>query len=135
MKYQELVNYLFSIKDQKHAEFSSNLSNSEYITIGVKNSILRKLIQEHYQDTDLRLEDFESSKYLEVDYIYFGIGLKRCKTIEEQLVFLVKNIKYAQSLAITDTISHSLKKCSFDLFWKLFLSHYQNNHIYARRFS
>ncbi len=73
-------------------------------------------IKEHYKDTDLCLEDFECSKYLEIDFVYFGIGLKRCKTIEEQLVFLDKNIKYAQSWAITDTINHSLKKCSFDLF-------------------
>lgn len=135
MRYIALVNYLFSIKDQKHAEFSGNLSNSSYITIGVKNPILRRIIKEHYKDTDLCLEDFECSKYLEIDFIYFGIGLKRCKTIEEQLVFLDKNIKYAQSWAITDTINHSLKKCSFDLFWEFFLSHYQNEHIYTRRFS
>ena len=109
MRYIELANYLFSIKDQKHAEFSGNLSNSSYITIGVKNPILRSIIKEHYKDTDLCLEDFECSKYLEIDFIYFGIGLKRCKTIEEQLVFLDKNIKYAQSWAITDTINHSLK--------------------------
>jgi len=135
VRYIALVNYLFSIKDQKHAEFSGNLSNSSYITIGVKNPILRRIIKEHYKDTDLCLEDFECSKYLEIDFIYFGIGLKRCKTIEEQLVFLDKNIKYAQSWAVTDTINHSLKKCSFDLFWEFFLSHYQNEHIYTRRFS
>ena len=135
MRYIELASYLFSIKDQKHAEFSGNLSNSSYITIGVKNPILRSIIKEHYKDTDLCLEDFECSKYLEIDFLYFGIGLKRCKTIEEQLVFLDKNIKYAQSWAVTDTINHSLKKCSFDLFWEFFLSHYQNEHIYTRRFS
>ena len=135
MTYQELVKHLFSIQDKKHAEFAGNLSNSEDITIGVKNPVLRELIKEHYKDKELRLEDFECSKYLEVDFIYFGIGLKRCKTIEEQLEFLDKNIKYAQSWAVTDTINHSLKKCSFDLFWNFFLSHYNNEHIYTRRFS
>ena len=135
MKYQELVDYLFSIQDKKHAEFSGNLSNSDYTVIGVKNPILRDLIKEHYKDTDLRLEDFECSKYLEVDFIYFGIGLKRCKTIDEQLEFLDKNIKYAKSWAVTDTINHSLKKCPFDLFWEFFLSHYKNEHVYTRRFS
>lgn len=135
MTYQELVNYLFSVRDKKHAEFSGNLSNSDYITIGVKNPILRDLIKKHYVDKDLRLEDFECSKYLEVDFIYFGVGLKRCKTIKEQLEFLDINIKFAQSWAVTDTINHSLKKCSFDLFWEFFLSHYQNNHVYTRRFS
>lgn len=135
MTYQELVNYLFSIQDKRHAEFSGSLSNSEYITIGVKNPILRNIIKEHYKDNDLRLEDFECSKYLEVDLVYFGIGLKRCKTIEDQLDFLDKNIKYAQSWAVTDTINHSIKKCTFDLYWQFFLKHYNNKHIYTRRFS
>lgn len=135
MTYQELVNYLFSIQDNRHAEFSGSLSNSEYITIGVKNPILRNIIKEHYRDNDLRLEDFECSKYLEVDFVYFGIGLKRCKTIEEQLDFLDKNIKYAQSWGVTDTINHSIKKCTFDLYWQFFLNHYNYKHIYTRRFS
>lgn len=135
MTYYELAEYLFSIQDKKHAEFAGNLSNSDYVTIGVKNPILRNLIKEHYKDADLRLDDFEHSKYLEVDFIYFGVGLKRCKTIEEQLEFLDKNIKYAQSWAITDTINHSLEKCPFDFFWKFFLTHYNSDHIYTRRFS
>ena len=58
MTYHELVEYLFSIKDQKHADFSGNLSSSEYITIGVKNPILRSIIKEHYKDADLSLENF-----------------------------------------------------------------------------
>lgn len=135
MTYYELIEYLFSIQDKKHAEFAGNLSNSDYVTIGVKNPILRDIIKEHYQDTDLCLDDFEHSKYLEADFIYFGVGLKRCKIMEEQLEFLDKNIKYAQSWAITDTINHSLKKCPFDLFWKFFLTHYNSDHIYTRRFS
>ena len=135
MTYQELIDYLFNIQDKKHAEFVGNLSNSDYITIGVKNPVLRTIIKEHYKDKNLCLKDFELSKYLEIDFIYFGVGLKRCKTIEEQLEFLDKNIKYAESWAITDTINNSLKKCSFDLFWNFFLTHYNNEHLYTRRFS
>lgn len=135
MTYQELVRHLISISDKKHAEFSGNLSNSDYITIGVKNPILRELIKTHCNDSDLLLDDFERSKYLEVDFIYFGIGLKRCKSIEEQLSFLDKNINYAKSWAVTDTINHSLRKCSFDLYWKFFLFHYKDKHVYTRRFS
>ncbi len=135
MTYKELLDYLYSIRDNKHAEFAGHLSNSGYITIGVKNPILRSIIKEHVLDNELKLDEFVLSKHLEIDFIYFGIGLKRCKTIEEQLVFLDKNIKYAESWAITDTINNSLKKCSFDLYWKFFLSHYNNKHLYTRRFS
>ena len=135
MTYQELLDYLFSVRSEKHAQFAGNLSNSEYITIGVKNPVLRQFAKDHYKDKDLILEDFEHRKYLEVDFIYFAVGLKRCKTIEEQLEFLDKNIKYAESWAVTDTINNSLKKCPFDLYWKFFLTHYNNEHLYTRRFS
>ena len=135
MNYKELLDYLFSIRSEKHAQFAGNLSNSGYITIGVKNPVLRQLAKDHYKDKDMVLEEFELSKYLEVDFVYFAIGLKRCKTIKEQLDFLNKNIKYAESWAITDTINNSLKKCPFDLYWKFFLTHWNSNHLYTRRFS
>ena len=134
MTYKELLKYLLSIADPKHAQFAGNLSNSGYITIGVKNPVLRQLAKDHYKDKDLLLSDFEHSKYLEVDFVYFTIGLKRCKSIEEQLDFLDKNIKYAESWAVTDTINNSIKKCPFDLYWKFFLDHYNSGHIYTRRF-
>ena len=134
MTYKELLDYLFSIRSEKHAQFAGNLSNSGYITIGVKNPILRQLAKDHYKDKDMVLEEFELSKYLEVDFVYFAIGLKRCKTIEEQLDFLDKNIKYAQSWAVTDTINNSIKKCPFDLYWNFFLAHWNSEHIYTRRF-
>lgn len=135
MTYQEIVDYLFSNRDEKHAKFSGTLSNSEYITIGVKNPVLRQLAKDHYKDKDLLFEDFELSKYLEVDFVYFAVGLKRCKNIQEQLEFLDKNLKYAKSWAITDTINNSLKKCDFDLFWEFFLNHYNSEHLYTRRFA
>ena len=133
MNYSELLDYLYSIRDKKHATFSGNLSSSGYITIGVKNPVLRQLAKDHYLDKDMKLEEFELSKYLEIDFIYFAIGLKRCKTIEQQLEFLDKNIGYAESWAITDTIKNSLKKCPFDLYWQFFLNHYKSEHIYTRR--
>ena len=134
MTFKQLLEHLLSIRSEKHAQFAGNLSNSDYITIGVKNPILRQLVKDHYKDSDLHLEDFELSKYLEVDFIYFAIGLKRCKNIKEQLEFLDKNIKHAQSWAITDTINNSIKKCPFELYWEFFLNHWNSGHIFTRRF-
>ena len=134
MTYKELLDHLLSICSENHAKFEGNLSNSDYITIGVKNPVLRQIAKDHYKDGDLHLEDFELSKYLEVDFIYFAVGLKRCKTIKEQLEFLDKNIKHAGSWAITDTINNSMKKCPFDLYWEFFLNHWNSDHIYTRRF-
>ena len=45
MTYKELFKLLDSKKDAKFAEFSESLSNSDYISIGVKNPVLRELIK------------------------------------------------------------------------------------------
>ena len=135
MNYASLLDYLFERKDDNFASFSKRLSNSVYQSIGVKTPILRNFIKEHYQDEDLKLEEFEHHKYLEVDSIYFGIGLLRCKDIDEQLEFLYNNLKFAASWAVTDTLGNYLKKCSFDKFWEFFLNTYQDDYLYTRRFA
>ena len=134
MKYKELEKYLFEISDKKFANFSKSLSNSEYISIGVKNPILRRIVKKHVADEELRLEEFDLGKYLEVDFIYFGLALSRTKTIEEQLEFLKENIKKARSWAITDCVQTYLKKSDFDAFIKFFKNLHDSDFTYERRF-
>ena len=135
MTYQELVNYLFETKDDNFAVFSKRLLNSTLNVIGVKTPVLRKLIKEHYSDIDLKLEDFEHGQYVEIESIYFGVGLLRCKDIDEQLKFMEDNIKYASSWAITDTVTVYFKKCSYEKFWEFFLKNNNSEQTYLRRFS
>ena len=126
MNYQELEKHLFEISDHKFADFSKSLSNSEYISIGVKNPVLRSIVKERVKDEELKLSDFKLGKYLEVDFIYFGLGLVRCKNVDEQLDFLDKNIYKAKSWAITDTVSTYLKKLTFEKYWSFFLDCYNS---------
>ena len=133
MNYQELEKYLFEISDEKFASFSKSLSNSEYISIGVKNPTLKSIIKEHKNDENLRLEDFVLGKYLEVDFIYFGLAISRLKTSEEQLDFLYKNVKLIKSWAVTDTIPSFLKKFSFEQFEDFFFKSYKSKFLYQRR--
>lgn len=135
MKYEELKKYLFSKQNKRFAAFSESLSNSDLKSIGVKTPIIDQLIKVHYKDKDLDLKDFELMEYLEIDSLYFGIGLKRCNTIDEQLSFLDKNLKYATSWAITDTIPKRMKELSYDRFVMFFLSHYNKKQPYVRRFA
>ena len=74
MTYLGLLEELKRLGDIKFAEFSKSLSNSDYECIGVKNPVLRKLIKEHIEDEELKLEDFKLGIFLEVDFIYFGLG-------------------------------------------------------------
>ena len=134
MIYKELEKHLFEIADKKFADFSKSLSNSEYISIGVKNPVARQIVKEHTKDSELRLEDFELGKYLEVDFIYFGLALSRLKTIDDQLKFLRQNIKKAKSWAITDCVQTYLKKSDFEDFLKFFQDLHQSKYVYERRF-
>lgn len=133
MNYQELEKYLFEIGEAKFASFSKTLSNSDYQVIGVKNPVLKQIIKEHLKDEGLDPKDFVLGKYLEVDFVYFGLSLSRLKTSQEQLEFLNKKIKLAKSWAITDCSATFLKKYSFSQYWDFFISNYESNYVYARR--
>lgn len=133
MNYNELEKYLFSIRNQKFADFSKSLSNSEYISIGVKNPVLKEIIKEHKLDNDLKTEDFKLGKYLEIDLIYFGLSLSRLNNIDDQLLFLKNNIKKAKSWAVTDCLSSYLKKITFDKYFDFFLKTYNSKYTYERR--
>ena len=133
MTYKELEKYLVENGNEKFAEFSKTVSNSEYLVFGVKNPVLREIVKQHVKDEELRLDDFLTGKFLEIDFIYFGLGLSRCKNIDEQLDFLKRNIKNAKSWAITDTASTYLKKLTFDKYWSFFLSLVKSPFTYDRR--
>ena len=135
MTYQELIKYLYAHRDEKFASFSKSLSNSTLETIGVKNPVLRELVKSHYDDSELRLSDFELQKYLEVDFLYFALALARRASIEEQLEFLLSNLKYASSWAITDTITTYLRKSDYETFYSFFKKTYNSSHSYTRRFA
>lgn len=133
MTYKELEEYLFSIRDDKFADFSKSLSNSEYISIGVKNPKLKEIIKEHKQDFELNPNDFILGKYLEVDHIYFGLSLIRLNKVEDQLKFLKENVWKAKSWAVTDCMSPYLKKIKFEEYYDFFLKTYNSKYTYERR--
>ena len=134
MNYSELYQFLVNNSNSKFADFSKTLSNSDYKVIGVKNPVLRQIIKDHKNDAELKAEDFELGKYLEIDFIYFGLMLSRARTIDEQLDFLSKNIRKAKSWVITDCVQTFLKKTDFDTFLKFFKNSYRSKFIYERRF-
>jgi len=135
MNYTELENHLKEISDKKFADFSKSLSSSEYISLGVKNPVLRSLIKDHKEDKELKLEEFELGKYLEVDFIYFGLALSRAKTIEDQIEFMEQNIKNGKSWVLTDCSQTYLKKCDFKTFHKCFQKMSKSKFTYDRRFA
>lgn len=133
MKYTELVSELERKSDQKFADFSKTLSNSDYKVIGVKNPVLRAIIKEHVDDGELCLDDFKLGEYLEIDFVYFGLAISRLKSTKEKLDFLLKKIKYAKSWAITDCVVTYFKKLTFEEYYDFFLKTYKGKYTYERR--
>ena len=133
MTYEELVIHLRENSDEKFAQFSKTLSNSDYIVIGVKNPVLRKIIKDHKDDNELDPSKFIVGKILEIDYIYFGLSISRLKSNKQKLEFLKKNIRYAKSWAITDTVSTYFKNLSFEEYYGFFLETHNSEYEYERR--
>lgn len=133
MKYIELKEYLRKIGEEKFASFSKTLSNSDYFVFGVKNPTLRAIIKEHKNDAELNPNDFEIGKYLEIDFIYFGLSLVRLTNTKAQLQFLKDEIRLAKSWAITDCVSTYLKKASFEDFFEFYKATYKSKYTYERR--
>ena len=133
MKYKQLLDLLLSMKDEKYAAFQKPLCNSDYEIIGIKIPVLKKIAKEHYKDNDLDMSEFEHHHYLEVEMIYFILGMLQNKSIDDKLDFILKNVKYADSWMITDTPNGFLKDLDIDRYFDFFKKTYLSQHTYTRR--
>lgn len=135
MNYQQLVDYLFSIREEKHASLSDSISSSDVPSLGIKIPVLKKIVQDNYQNDDLILLQFELNKYIEIDLLYFCLALKRAKNLEGQIFFLKRNLKYAKSWMITDIAQQYMKKMSFEEYEELFNEFIKSEYEFARRYA
>lgn len=133
MNYNALLEHLKNRSDEKFAAFSKRLSNSDYKVIGVKSPVLRQIIKDHKNDSELKTEEFKLGEFLEVDIIYFGLSLTRIKSEREKLEFLFKKIRYAKSWAVTDAVATYFRNLSFDEYFSFFSKTYNSKFIYERR--
>ena len=133
MTYKQLLKQLLDLKDEKYAAFQKPLCNSDYEIIGIKIPVLKKIAKEHYKDKDLNMSEFEHHHYLEVEMIYFILGMLQNKSMDDKLDFILKNVKYADSWMITDTPNGFLKDLDFDRYFGFFKKTYLSDHIFTRR--
>lgn len=133
MTYNDLLELLLSQKDEKYAAFQKPLCNSDYEIIGIKIPVLKKIAKEHYKDKDLNMSEFEHHHYLEMEMIYFILGMLQNKSIDDKLDFIYKNVKYADSWMITDTPNGFLGGLDFDHYFEFFKNTYRSEHTYTRR--
>ena len=133
MTYKQLLKQLLDLKDEKYAAFQKPLCNSDYEIIGIKIPVLKKIAKEHYKDKDLNMSEFEHHHYLEVEMIYFILGMLQNKSMDDKLDFILKNVKYADSWMITDTPNGFLAGLDFDRYFEFFKKTYLSDHLFTRR--
>ena len=135
MDYSALKKLLFDSADNKNMEFAKKVFNTSYKIIGLMTPTLKKLIQEHYKDEDLKLSDFEVGEYQEIDIFYLVTALKRAKTYKEQMEFLKKNLYFVKGWAVTDVLNQYLKKATFAEYFPYFEHFAKCKSTYEVRFA
>lgn len=135
MKYIEFKQKLYSMKDEKFQEFSSSLSGSNLLLIGVRIPLIKEFVKKEKDDYELKLSDFELTESIELTLSYFLLSLLRLKTNEEQLVFLDNNLQYANGWIITDCLPQYLKKLTFKEYYPYFINFSSSKETYKRRAS
>ena len=135
MDYSSLKKLLFESADNKNMEFAKKVFNTSYKIIGLMTPTLKRIIQEHYKDDDLKLCDFELREYQEIDITYLAIALKRTKSYKDQMEFLKKNLYFVKGWAVTDVLNQYLKKATFAEYFPYFEHFAKCKNTYEVRFA
>lgn len=104
-----LLEELKSLKDDEYALFIKNIAKSKYPILGVRIPTLRRLSIK-YMDIDVRNIP---SDYLEENLLFFMIGMKQLKSMDEQVQFTIDNEKRVDTWEITDTVYKLFKFTTF----------------------
>ena len=135
MDYSSLKKLLFESADNKNMEFAKKVFNTSYKIIGLMTPTLKRIIQDHYKDEDLKLSDFELGKYQEIDIVYLATALKRAKSYKDQMEFLKKNLYFVKGWAVTDVLNQYLKKATFAEYFPYFEHFAKCKNTYEVRFA
>lgn len=104
-----LLEELKFLKDDEYALFIKNIAKSKYPILGVRIPTLRRLSIK-YMDIDVKNIP---SDYLEENLLFFMIGMKQLKSMDEQVQFIIDNEKRVDTWEITDTVYKLYKFTTF----------------------
>lgn len=104
-----LLEELKFLKDDEYALFIKNIAKSKYPILGVRIPALRRLSIK-YMDIDVKNIP---SDYLEENLLFFMIGMKQLKSMDEQVQFIIDNEKRVDTWEITDTVYKLYKFTTF----------------------
>ena len=132
--YEDFINYLFSIKDEKYKEFQQKIIPNKNI-IGIRTNILKKIAKKIYEGNYEEFINLLKNTYYEENILY-GLILTNIKDINILIPYLNKYILIIDNWASCDLTISNLKivKNNKEIFLNFILNNINNNYPYARRF-
>ena len=107
--YQEFINYLYALSDDKYKKFNDKIVITKYKTIGVRVPILRNIAKEISKSDFKNL--FEFTKKTDIFEVVFieGVLYSYIKDFNQVKTLIFDYSKRIDTWALTDMISSSLK--------------------------
>jgi len=132
--YQDFIDYLFSIKEEKYKLFQQNIIPNKNI-IGIRTDKLKKIAKEIVKGNYKEFLSIIENNYYEENILY-GLILTNIKDINILINYLDKYILIIDNWASCDLTISNLKivKQYKDTFYNYILDNIYNNYPYTRRF-
>lgn len=132
--YQEFLEYLFSIKEEKYRQFQSKIIPNKKI-IGIRTHILKKIAKEISKGNYKEFLSLIKNYYYEENILY-GLILTNIKDITTVIEYLDKYILIIDNWSSCDLTISNLKivKKHKNLFFEYVLNNINRHHPYTRRF-
>lgn len=126
-KYDEYINYLKSLADEKYKKFHSKLTTTKYEILGVRMPLQRKIAKEICKGDIFSFLEFNSSNYYE-EVLIRGFVIASIKDKELLLNYLDDYVIQIDNWAICDSFCNSLKIVNKDKdYWFNYFSSYLNS--------
>lgn len=132
--YQEFIEYLFSIKEEKYQKFQKNIIPNKNI-IGIRTNILKKIAKEIYNGNFKEFLSIIENNYYEENILY-GLILTNIKDINILFKYLNNYILLIDNWSSCDLTISNLKiiKDNKEIFFEFILDNINNTYPYTRRF-
>jgi len=133
--YENLIEYLFSIKDDKYREFHSSLIPDSSNIIGVRTPILKNISKNIFKGNYKKFLEINKCKYYE-EVIIRGFVICQIKQYNDELIMYIKeHIKLINNWATCDLFVSNLHivKNHKDEFWNFINELIISNNYWHKR--
>ena len=103
-----LVTYIYSLRDEKYRKFTKKLVTSKYEIIGIRIPVLKKLAKDLAKNNINEILDMSSNDIFEI-YMLKGLVISYIKDTSEARKQFLKYIEFIDNWSLCDTFISSFK--------------------------